>query len=283
MILLTMILTKYYLIESIGFSTLPTKSFIFLTLLILFTSAAGYIINDIYDIEADKINKPNKLYISKTISKKAAWKIYFIFTFLAAVLSILFSTKIIHWLIFLGTPILLWLYSNLLKQIAFIGNIVVAFLVTLPIYIIYLFDFVPTRTNISTFDNPIFITTHFYILFAFLTTIIREIIKDIEDVNGDKKLNMKTIPILLGRKRAKNIVISFSILLLFFMIFTMKNLVQEFHQLFVYSIVFVLVPLGYFYYKLYSAETKKDYSFLSALMKIIMFFGILSMFLFKFI
>ncbi len=282
MVLLTMILTKYVIIETRGFSFLETRSFVFLSSLVILICATGYIINDIYDIEIDKINKPEKLYISKIISIQSAWKIYFTLIILTLFLGILFSHELIHVIIFLGTPLLLWLYAAYLKRLVLIGNVLVAFLVALPIYTVYLMDFIPLKTNVSNFDNPVSYAIFSYVFFSFLITLIREIIKDIEDINGDKKLHLKTLPILLGRERSKRITFIISLLLFLLLIFVLKIIKEEYPTLFGYSILFILVPLGYFLHRLWNATTKKDYSVLSKLLKVIMLSGILSMLFFKF-
>ncbi|WP_299013568.1 geranylgeranylglycerol-phosphate geranylgeranyltransferase [uncultured Polaribacter sp.] len=282
MILLTMVLTKYALLHSFEYNFISLNRFILLAISIIFTTAAGYVINDIFDIETDLINKPQKTYISKIISLKNGRILYFILTVFAGVIAFSFSIKPIHYVLFFGTPILLFLYSKYFKRTLFVGNLIVSILVPLPIYMVYLIDFIPFKTNVSTFDNPIYYATYFYLVFAFLTTLIREIIKDIEDVNGDLKINAKTLPIVFGRKRTKNVAFFFTVILLIFLILIIRNITYAVIPL-IYSLLFLLLPLLYFVCKLWFAKGKKDYSKLSGFMKIIMFFGILSMLLFRII
>ena len=120
-----------------------------------------------------------------------------------------------------------------------------------------------------------------YISFSVLTNVIREIIKDIEDINGDLKIKAKTLPIVLGRKRASKVAFFFSAVLLVVLLVVLQSLKEEYLLLF-YGLIFILLPLLYFMYKLWISKTKKDFSKLSNLMKLIMLFGILSMILFKF-
>ncbi|MCL7754905.1 geranylgeranylglycerol-phosphate geranylgeranyltransferase [Polaribacter sp. Z022] len=295
MVLLTMVLTKYALIHSyITNSYLTHFEFFTLILSVLLITTGGYIINDIYDIETDKINKPKKVFIDVTISKKNAWRSYYLLTLLGLILGIFLSFYKSHEensLIFAVTCIGLYLYSKHLKQKPIIGNIIVSGFIWLTIIITLDFEYVKIYdghvfefyinekdTNFISVGSSVI----FYSLFAFITTLIREIIKDIEDINGDLKIKAKTLPIVIGRKRASHVAFFFSSILLIFLLLVLQFIRSEY--LFLgYGIIFLLLPLLYFMYKLWFAETKKDFSSLSNQMKIIMLFGILSMLLFKFI
>ena len=286
MVLLTMILTKYALINSfISDPSLTSIDFIILSLSILFITAGGYIINDLYDIEADTINKPLKVYISKSISKKNAWFIYLLSSTLGVSLGIYLSIiKNIDFLsfYFIGTTLLLFLYSLLLKKLVFIGNLCISLLVALPIYLLYKFD--SNNITISNILQYFFlsIAIFYYMFFAFLTTMIREIIKDIEDINGDYMVKLKTLPILIGKTRARNISIFLSIVLLLFLFLVSSNYFIS-NKYFLGIIMLMLsTVVVYFIFKSWIATTKKQFQYLSNLMKLIMFIGILSMALFKF-
>ena len=286
MVLLTMILTKYALINSfISDPSLTSIDFIILSLSILCITAGGYIINDLYDIEADTINKPLKVYISKSISKKNAWVIYLLSSTFGVTLGIYLSIiKNIDFLsfYFIGTTLLLFLYSVLLKKLVFIGNLCISLLVALPIYLLYKFD-----SNNITISNILqyfllSIAIFYYMFFAFLTTMIREIIKDIEDINGDYIVKLKTLPILIGKTRARNISIFLSLVLLLFLFLVSSNYFIS-NKYFLGIIMLMLsTVVVYFIFKSWIATTKKQFQYLSNLMKLIMFIGILSMALFKF-
>ena len=286
MVLLTMILTKYALINSfISDPSLTSIDFIILSLSILCITAGGYIINDLFDIEADTINKPLKVYISKSISKKNAWVIYLLSSTLGVILGIYLSViKNSDFLsfYFIGTTLLLFLYSVLLKKLVFIGNLCISLLVALPIYLLYKFD-----SNNITISNILqyfllSIAIFYYMFFAFLTTMIREIIKDIEDINGDYMVKLKTLPILIGKTRARNISIFLSIVLLLFLFLVSSNYFIS-NKYFLGIIMLMLsTVVVYFIFKSWIATTKKQFQYLSNLMKLIMFIGILSMALFKF-
>lgn len=285
MVLLTMVLTKYALIDSfVEKSYLSDYQFSIFIISILFITAGGYIINDIVDIEADKINKPNKVFIDKTFTKKSAKKGYLFLTFCGIISGCSLSfivNKPIYSLIYFLTVIGLYLYSSYFKKTSLIGNLIVSTFIGLSIITLFIFELINFTKGFETLVLSFYIGT--YVIFSFLTTLIREIIKDIEDINGDLKINAKTLPIVFGRKRANRVAFSISIILMILFIFISKSFLIEFPLFFSYSIVFVLLPLLFFMYKLWNAESKKEYSKLSQLMKMIMFFGILSMLFFKFI
>jgi 4-hydroxybenzoate polyprenyltransferase len=286
MVLLTMILTKYALINSfISNPSLTSIDFIILSLSILFITAGGYIINDLYDIEADTINKPLKVYISKSISKKNAWFIYLLSSTLGVSLGIYLSViKNSDFLsfYFIGTTLLLFLYSVLLKKQVFIGNLCISLLVALPIYLLYKFD--SNSKTISNILQYFFLSTvvFYYMFFAFLTTMIREIIKDIEDVDGDYLVKLKTLPILIGKTRARNISIFLSVVLLLFLFLVSSNYFISKKYFLGTIMLMISIIVVHFIFKSWNASTKKQFHYLSNLMKLIMFTGILSMILFKF-
>ncbi|MEO9570059.1 MAG: geranylgeranylglycerol-phosphate geranylgeranyltransferase [Polaribacter sp.] len=292
MVLLTMILTKYALINS--FTTniyLSHLEFLTLILSVLLITAGGYIINDIFDIETDKINKPDKVFVNVSISRKNAWLSYIILTLLGLILGValsIYKSQTYLSVIFIITVIGLFIYSKTLKNKILIGNILVSCFVGLTIFLVFSFElykgFKTSKDNITNVFKLLFPfwSVLGYFLFAFLTTLIREIIKDIEDINGDLKIKAKTLPIAIGRKRASKVAFFFTSILLLFL-FIVLQLVRNEYLFLAYGMVFLLLPLLYFMYKLWIAASKKDFSKLSNQMKVIMFFGILSMLLFKFI
>ncbi|WP_157662408.1 geranylgeranylglycerol-phosphate geranylgeranyltransferase [Polaribacter sp. SA4-10] len=290
MVFLTMVLTKYALIHSITTNSyLSNFEFLILVLSVISITAGGYIVNDIFDIETDKINKPANVFIDATLSKKNAWICYFLLTFLGIILGIYSSflnENLFFSFIFIGSILGLFFYSKYFKKQLLFGNLLVSVFVGLSIFILILFEF-DTQTNSSTANvkNAFkllfpFLFVSGYSFFAFLTTLVREIIKDIEDIKGDLKIKARTLPIVIGRKRASKVAFFFSSILLVFLLIVLQFLKNE--LLFLsYGIVFILLPLLYFMYELWFSETKKEYSKLSHILKIIMLLGILSMLLFK--
>lgn len=289
MVLLTMILTKYALIESFLDNTyLSHLQFSFLALSVILITAGGYIVNDIYDVETDKINKPNKIFIDVTISKKNAWNSYTILTSLGLILGLYMSFLLKNYtslFIYLFTVFILFLYSKKLKKVLLLGNLSISLLISLVIFIIISFEFKSGGSNPDELVSETFrLLFPFWVIlgysfFSFLTTLIREIIKDIEDIDGDLKLKAKTLPILIGRKRASKVAFFFSCILFLFLIIIIKFL-QDNILFLAYGIVFLIFPTIIFMRNLWTAKTKTDFSKLSGMMKLIMLFGIVSMLFF---
>lgn len=292
MVLLTMVLTKYALLNSL-FIQIPERDyqFLILSISVLLITAGGYVINDIFDLESDKINKPNNVFIDNTISIKNAWKLYYLLTLTGLILGLylsFFEGSNSNSFYFIFIIFILFVYSKYLKKVFLIGNIAVSYCLSMVIYITYEFTsesiiysehlnkFIVYKINHHDILGPI-VT---YSVFAFLTSLIREIIKDAEDINGDLKLKAKTLPIIIGRNRTAMTIMFFNFILIV-LIITINLFSYEPLFLF-YGIVLIILPLVYLMFKLLSAETKNDFSKLSSLMKMIMLFGILSMLLFKF-
>ena len=286
MVFLSMFLTKYFLIESfISTPLLSDIDFIILTISILLITMGGYLINDIYDIESDKINKPDKVYISRIISIKSGLFLYFLTSITGLILGFYLSiNKNLNHLsgFFIVTVILLFIYTKILKKLPLIGNIIVALLVSLPIFLVYEFDHSMISIK-DIFDNLFLsIIIFFYLLFAFLTTLIREIIKDLQDIKGDNKFKLKTLPIMIGNKRTINFVVFLSFLLqLLLLLVLIDSFKNDYYLILIFSITLSLL-VAYLIYKLRVPFKNNPYQLLSSLMKIIMLVGVLSMTIFKF-
>jgi 4-hydroxybenzoate polyprenyltransferase len=223
-------------------------------------AAAGYIINDYYDVKIDYINKPDRVVIGRELTRRKAMLAHTILNFAGVAMAILVSWQI--GLIHLSSSFLLWLYSNQLKRLAFIGNVTVALLTSTSLLVIAIqYPF-----------HPFLITT--YAIFAFSITLIREIIKDLEDVRGDMKFGCRTLPIIWGLRRTKMLLYLLCALFIFIMFY-----MASFLQNTVLNIYFLLMiaPMAVFIYHLVYADTKKKFGTLSACCKLIMLSGILSM------
>ena len=299
MVLLSMILTKYALIDYfLPESYLSNLEFSLLSLSVLLITAGGYIINDIFDIEADEINKPSKVFIGRTISKRKAWLSYVFSTVIGLSIGIFLSFQkyvFDHSFFFIGVTLALFLYSKFLKKIALIGNLLIAFLCSLVIYLTYSFDF---RVNSDNFLNQYNytdlsieeffafskISIRFFIQFSFIMTFLREIIKDIEDIDGDYNKNYKTLPIVFGKIRTRNSIIILSIIAFLYLSLFVYIFYEAF-GLYPLTIATIIIQIAflYFIYKLWNSITKKQFHELSNLIKLIMLAGILSMGLFNFI
>jgi 4-hydroxybenzoate polyprenyltransferase len=186
-------------------------------------------------------------------------------------------------LVFPCIAILLWIYSSKYKQMLLVGNLVVAFLSSLVLLIVWYFEFLHLRLSPDTFAEVVpdmkLINWYFtaYSLFAFLVTFIREVIKDLEDVEGDRHVGCMTLPVVSGIKTsvritAALIIITFLILSYAMVIFLNRDEILVFW----YLAAAVQVPLLYLLVKLFLARTKSEFHFLSNLCKIIMVAGLLS-------
>jgi 4-hydroxybenzoate polyprenyltransferase len=227
-------------------------------------AAAGYVINDYYDVKIDIINKPHRVVVGKSMSRRTAMVIHFILNLLAISLGFILSWKI--GIINLGVAFLMWLYSNLLKRLPLLGNITIAFLTALAVYLVSFYY----QKN----QGIVFI----FCIFSFFISLVREIIKDMEDLKGDATHGCKTLPILWGIRKTK----FFLYILTGFFLFSMILAEEYFKETIkVYFIAFIFCPLIWFSHKLIKADTIKDYKYLSTLCKLIMLSGVISMIFFQ--
>lgn len=285
---LLLIIYIYVLIKLLLFPSLLIETtlniFLFFILLfsILFISAAGYIINDIEDIIADSINKPKKQIISKNITKERALQWYKLTNTIGIALGITFSLKIgkpTFAFIFIGAALLLYFYSKKLKGKPFIGNFTIAFLIGICIILLGFFEFnFPIKNEHQNLAFNIIILLS---IFAFLINLTREIIKDIEDINGDYALKMKTLPIILGINRTKNIALFTTFLTIGLLMYLILNFSVMYKFTILYLLITVMLPLVYIFLKLFSAKNKTDFKKISILLKISMFLGVNSLVIFS--
>lgn len=234
--------------------------FLLLCLSTQFIAASGYIINDYYDVKIDIINKPERVVIGKSLKRRKAMFGHFILNLIGVALGFVISWKI--GIINILTAFLLWFYSNRLKRIALVGNITISFLTALSIYVVAVFY--------KEAHEIIFV----FALFSFFISLIREIIKDMEDWKGDSTFGCKTLPIIWGIRKTKNLL--YFILTIFFVLITFIGIELN-PKVFIFLIIFILIPLFYFAFRLYKADTIKDFHFLSQFCKAIMVNGVISM------
>lgn len=241
-------------------ATLYDVKLFLLSISTILIAAAGYIINDYYDVKIDLINKPDRVVIGKSIARRFAILFHTALSFSGVGIGFLINWRIgvINFL----SAFLLWLYSNYLKRQPFVGNLTVALLTGLSIELINVLYGV---------GNPL---VTIYALFAFFMTIIREIIKDMEDLKGDTSFGCKTLPIVWGIRKTK-------ILIYILMIIFIAGVVAL-NQVYVglpmnYFVIFLFVPIGLLFVRLLRADTVRDFDLLSQWCKVIMLLGILTM------
>ncbi len=280
-------LIKYVLFEAFRLETsLSDFHFILLVVATVCIAAGGYIINDVFDIRIDAINKADKQIVSRHISEKMAYNYYLLFTATGVCLGFYLSNHIGvpgFSALFILIGALLYVYATYLKSVMIIGNLTISLLVATSILIVGLFELFPniSSQNILVYQ-VVFTILLKYSLFAFMLTLLREIVKDIEDINGDQNGGLKTLPIMIGRKRTTMfafILAIFTVVLI--LVYLYDSLYRQTIAM-LYFLVFIIGPLLYFCIQLFSAEKRETFRNLSVLLKIIMLLGVLSLFLYKF-
>ncbi len=267
----TQLFAYYFLSPSISLRDVISPQFIILLTSTFLVAAAGYIINDYMDVMLDLVNKPEKVIVGKTISRRWAMFLHFGLNLIAFLLALQLSNTIALSVFLSG--LFLWIYSQLLKKTYLIGNLMVATLSSFTLLVIYFFDH---RVMV----NGIWV----YAAFAFLTTLVREIIKDTEDMRGDAKFKCKTLPIVLGVRKTKDVITWLQVLLAgltlvyctFFGVLSYSS--NKVFGIFVmYMLLAVIIPMFSSIWLIRMADVKQDFSRLSLIAKVTMITGILSM------
>lgn len=256
--------------------------FFLLVLTTMIIAASGYIVNDILDYEIDQFNKPDKVFIGNKITQSKAWFFYFGIMALGGFISIYLALYVKQFPLFFIYPIavgLLWLYSKYFKKQVLIGNVVVSIFCAFVAGIVAFAERAAIR-NLTEINEEIGSKLVFlfwcYLTFAFLSTLFREIIKDIEDIKGDKNENCKTLPIVWGINNAKSVAFLIGFVLwisvIFFGLWLLRN--EEIIGI-IFSIIGILAPLGFALIKLKQAQSKNDFHKLSQLAKLTMISGLI--------
>ena len=256
--------------------------FALLVLSTISIAAGGYIINNIFDVETDTENKPENVIVGTYISENRANNLYIGFTVIGVGIGFYLSNvfdKPSFASISIVVAATLYFYSSSLKQSLLIGNFVVALMLSFSLMVLGIFDLIPvTNDENRPVMGMLFGILLDYAIFAFIINFIREIVKDLQDYQGDFNEGMKTLPIVLGLGRTTKLVfaISFVPLVLILIYINSHLFAAELIYSTLYGIALVAVPLIYFTVKMWSAKTSQDYHHLSTVLKWILFFGILS-------
>ncbi len=274
--MIAMMLCYFCLNDYLIAEDLLDRKFILLLISVALTAAAGYIINDYYDVKLDIINKPGKVIIGNIFSRRQAILFHSVLNVLAITASMFINIQVVFAVI--TSSVLLYLYSVSFKKQFLIGNIVISFLSGFMVFIIWLFNkSIPVHLIL------------FYSSFAFISTLIREIIKDTEDIDGDRNYNCKTLPIVAGIAKTKNVIQSMNLIfvggIMLLLLYTNQISFQSKYSENIFSfyiLILVLVPSLSVFYMVNKATTKKHFSRLSLVLKLIMIAGIFSMILIKF-
>jgi 4-hydroxybenzoate polyprenyltransferase len=259
----TQYMCRYFIIgkSTTSFYEIATDwKFFLLVVCTVFVAAAGYIINDYYDVKIDLINKPKRVVLGKILHRRVALVSHFILNTLACFLALFLGWKIFT--IIVVTTMLMWFYANQLKRTALVGNLLISVLTGLSVYMpVFLY---------GTAEQTLLL----YAFFAFFISLVREIIKDMEDIKGDEEFGCKTLPIIWGIRKTK--IVIYSVSFLFVCIISMILIHAELNT----QLYFLIFPAPLFVWlliKLSKADTSMQFLQLSFLCKCIMVAGVVSM------
>jgi len=283
----------YYLILLPGFNDahpayhkLVPLLFYLLSASSVLIAAAGYIINDYFDLNIDRVNKPNRLVVDRLIRRRSTILWHWLLSGVGALLSIYVSWVLRNPVVALanvGCVFLLWVYSTTFKRRLLIGNIIISLLTAWVILVLYVAE-VRVRADAiyHAYTIRLFKFAIIYAGFAFIISLVREVVKDLEDMEGDMKYGCRTMPIVWGVNVAKVFAGTWLFVLVGALVILEFYVLQKAKwPLIAYGAVLIDLPLLWILRKLYEAQTKIDYRFLSNSIKWVMLAGILSMILLK--
>lgn len=266
-VVLTQVLVRLFLV---GFRPTDQTDSLFrllldpsLWLLILSTvyiAAGGYIINDYFDIKIDLINKPERVIIGRFLRRRVAMGVHQVLNVLGCLIGLYLSRWV--FLVDVLSVTLLWFYSAKFKRQPLVGNIIVSLLTALSLIVLAVYYRQHTEMLLI------------YAFFSFGLSLIREIIKDMQDIRGDARFGCRTLPIIWGLRRTKYLLY---VLISAFLI-SLCSIAISLHNLRLDCIfLLLLVPISWLIYRLIWSDTRRDFGYLSTLCKIIMLLGVISM------
>ena len=269
--------------EEPRFYNLSLLNFSLIILASVCIAAAGYIINDYFDLNIDQVNKPEHLIIEKYIKRRWAILLHLILSLAGFIIScyVGYRLKNIYLPFFnLIAIAFLWFYSTTFKRKLLIGNIIISLLTAWVILVIMVAEY----KTIMAFSvkTRLFKISLLYAGFAFVISLIREVIKDMEDLPGDIKYNCKTMPIVWGIQVSK-VFVAVWMVVLCGTVTVLQFYVLQLGWWFsgVYCIAFIIIPLCWILKKLYESQNTTNYHQLSTAVKFVMLSGIISMIFFR--
>ncbi|WP_298121945.1 geranylgeranylglycerol-phosphate geranylgeranyltransferase [Flavobacterium sp.] len=221
------------------------------------TIASGYIINNFYDSKKDLINRPNKSMIDRLVSQKTKLQVYFTVNFLVAILAFFVSFRAV--LFFSAYIFLIWFYSHKLKKYPIIGNLTASLLAVLPFFAILLY-----------YKN-LYPQIFAHASFLFLLILIREIIKDLENIKGDIANDYLTIPVKYGEEFAKKTITALTIATIIPVYFLVEIYDVGYMDIYFYISLIVLI---FFLLLLWKSNSKPHYLQLHNILKFLVVSGV---------
>ncbi len=283
LVALAQVLFKYVFLPAFGIpSQLSGFDFTLLCVAIVFVTASGNIINDIFDIKTDFINRRSRPLALQQISVSKAYVLYFTLNILALFLvrNVGFKYQILDLIVVVfGVIILLYVYAKYLKKVPLLGNLLVSVLVSLSfLLVIYVEVFALSNQPVS---GAIRFWVIGYTVFAFWSNLNREWIKDITDIKGDYAQGISTLPIMIGKSRMNALVFYSTFGMICGLLAGVKIYMQPKLVFILYLTFGIIAPLGFVMFHLYKKELKSNYKMLSHLYKLVMLSGVLSILFFR--
>ena len=284
MIALVMLLFKFVLFQRFLLNvSLDLVHFLLLMFSTMFIAIAGYIINDIYDVQSDAINKPDKLFVGKKISRSRAYNQFIAFNSAGLLLGMYLSYYVGHnsyFILYVMSSLLLYFYAKKMKKVLLLGNLSIALVVFLCTILLVVFDVLPVTNNFNEQQQMMaFKWVLLFGVFSFFLTLLREIVKDMEDIKGDKATGVRSLPIVIGQPRTKLILLINTFLVVLSVSYFAYVLWQFDTIAAIYLSIFVTMPMLYFGYDLWTASEARHFHRSSNLLKLIMLFGMLTLLL----
>lgn len=285
-VVLPLLPVQYYQLKQ----QLSAPVFAILVLASVLIAAAGYIINDYFDINIDRVNKPDKMVVERVIKRRWAiiWHIVLTLTGLVLSLYVGIKTSLIIFFANAGCALLLWVYSTTFKKKLLSGNIIISLLTAWTIIVLYFavntvyLNPFRQHPDVITAMNQVFKFAALYAGFAFIISLVREVVKDIEDMEGDARYGCKTMPIVWGIPAAKVFVGVWMVVLAGAVAIIIIYMLQKGWWISaLYCMGLVIVPLMNILNGFYKAQNSNDYHTISSRIKWVMLAGILSMLLLK--
>lgn len=290
---ITMYFIRYFILKKVLAEYqvelgLTNTLFFLLVLSVILIAAAGYIINDYFDVKTDLINHPDTVVVDRVIKRRWAIILHITFTFAGIMLGILCALKtgylrlaIFH----IVAGVLLWFYSTHFKKQLIVGNVVVSLLTAAVVFIPFVYEMgLMQRLDPQfTIENKQIILSSFkvvciYAIFAFITSMAREIIKDMEDFEGDKQTGGHTMPIYWGMQTSKLAAFFLIVITLLLLMFVVYNTFKAYRTVLsidiIYIVIALIIPLFTLLWLIIKASTPNSFKNASLFLKFIMLMGL---------